>query len=341
MRAVTRLLSSQLSGLILVILFLGTLLTIFGGSHVDRMTQHSVNNFLNPDTLLQIATETSFIAIMAVGVIMVIISGGIDLSVGSIYAFAGVLSAITLRSCTSLPPALQVLIAIGLCCGFGLLAGLLNGVMVSTLGVHPFIITLGTMLILRGIAFVSSGAQSILAPDPLIAMVKWSVGGSKLYPIPLLAMIGVALIGYLYLAKTTYGRRIFAFGGSPEASRYSGLKLGKINAGVYVLSGLTAGFSALLGFGYYGSAASADATGYELQVIAAAVVGGTSLSGGKGNAWGALFGALLIVLIKTSIRILHFDQSYEQIIIGAAIIAAVVIDRANAKAAERRLLKAE
>ena len=126
------------------------------------------------------------------------------------------------------------------------------------------------------------------------------------------------------------GRHVFAIGGNPEASRFSGLPLGRIQIGVFV-SGLTAGIAAFMGASFYGSASCVDATGYELYVIASAVVGGASLSGGKGSAVGAMLGALLIVLIRQSIRTLHFDQNYEWIIIGCAIIVAVVLDQANAR----------
>jgi len=136
------------------------------------------------------------------------------------------------------------------------------------------------------------------------------------------------------------GRHVFAIGGNPEASRFSGLRLGRITIGVFVISGLTAGIAAVMGASFYGSASCVDATGYELYVIASAVVGGASLSGGKGSAVNAMLGALLIVLIRQSIRTLHFDQNYEWIIIGCAIIVAVTLDQANARLAARRLARA-
>jgi ribose transport system permease protein len=132
---------------------------------------------------------------------------------------------------------------------------------------------------------------------------------------------------------------VFALGGNPEASRFAGLNLRRITIGVYVVSGLTAGIAAFLGAGYYGSASCVDATGYELYVIASAVVGGASLSGGKGSALNALLGAVLIVLIRQSIRTLHLDQNYEWIIIGTAIILAVVLDQASNRLTSRRLAR--
>ena len=133
------------------------------------------------------------------------------------------------------------------------------------------------------------------------------------------------------------GRHVFAIGGNAEASRFCRAAVGRIKIGVFVVSGLTAGLAAFMGASFYGSASSADATGYELYVIASAVVGGASLSGGKGSAVSAMLGAVLIVLIRQSIRTLHFDQNYEWIIIGCAIIIAVVLDQASARFAARRL----
>ena len=334
----SKLFANPQSGLVLVMALIVVILSIFAGSHEDRLTGAKVNNFLNSHTLIQTATDASFFAVMAIGATLVIISGGIDLSVGSIYALAGIAMAMTLRALGDLSPAATVCISMGICVGVGLLGGLLNGVMVTGLNVHPFIITLGTMWVFRGIAFVVSKAESILVPDSLTAVIKASVGSGALYPVPMLVMIAVTIIGGLYLAKTVMGRHIYAVGGNPEASRYSGLGLGRIRIGVYVVSGLTAGVAALVGSGYYGSASCADATGYELYVVASAVVGGASLSGGKGTALGAMLGAILIVLIRQSIRTLHLDQNYEWIIIGCAIIAAVVLDQVNARLTGRRLL---
>jgi ribose/xylose/arabinose/galactoside ABC-type transport system permease subunit len=336
-----RVLASQQAGLILVILLLGAILTFFAGSHPDRLTGREVNNFLNSYTLIQTATDASFFAIMAVGATIVIISSGIDLSVGSVYALAGVTMALVLRSAGPLGGTATVLLGLSLCVGVGLLCGLLNGLMVVGLRVHPFIITLGSMWILRGVAFVTSKAESILVPQPLTGFAKASLGmGEALYPVPMLSMVAVTTVGAVYLTRTVMGRHVFAFGGNAEASRFSGLSLGRIQAGVFVLSGLTAGISAFLGASFYGSASCGDATGYELYVIASAVVGGASLSGGKGSAVNAMLGAVLIVLIRQSIRTLRFDQNYEWIIVGCAIIVAVVLDQGSARLTSRRLARA-
>lgn len=336
-----RLFDSQQAGLLLVIGLLVVVLGTFAGTHVDVRTGREVNNFLNSYTLIQTATDASFFAVMAVGATIVIISAGIDLSVGSIYALCGTSMALVLRGAGPAGSVATVLTGLSICVAIGVACGMLNGAMVVGLKVHPFVITLGTMWILRGIAFVTSKAESILVPDALVHVAKASLGlGTSLYPVPMLVTLAVTAAGAVYLNQTVMGRHVFAVGGSAEASRFAGLSLDRIKLGVYVASGFTAGIAAFMGASFYGSASCADANGYELYVIASAVVGGASLSGGKGSAVSAMLGALLIVLIRQSIRTLHFDQNYEWIIIGSAIVVAVVIDQANARLTARRLARA-
>ncbi|MBL8981635.1 MAG: ABC transporter permease, partial [Gemmatimonadetes bacterium] len=180
---------SQQFGLVMVLLLLGAVLTLSAGSHVDPRTGETVNNFLNRYTLIQMATDASAFAIMGVGATVVIIAGGIDLSVGAVYALSGVLMAMALRALGPLDPAASVLAGLMICLLVGLACGVANGLMVIGLGVHPFIITLGTMWILRGIAFVSSRAESILVPPALTSVAKAPLGlGTALYPVPLLVM---------------------------------------------------------------------------------------------------------------------------------------------------------
>jgi len=331
-RLLTSALRSPQFGLILVLVVLGTALTLAAGSHVDPQTGREVNNFLNRYTLIQMATDASGFAIMGVGATIVIIAGGIDLSVGAIYALAGVAMAMLLRALGPMDPVVTVLVGLTTCLAVSLLCGLANGVMVIGLGVHPFIITLGTMWMLRGIAFVISRAESVLVPQSLTAVAKAPLGlGTALYPVPLLAMLGVTIAGGVYLSRTVMGRHVFAIGGNAEASRFSGLDVKRITLGVFVLSGLAAGIAAFMGAAFYGSATSSDANGYELYVIASAVVGGASLSGGKGSAVNAMLGAVLIVMMRQAIRTLHLDQNYEWIIIGGAMIIAVVLDQRGSR----------
>ncbi|MGE0439366.1 MAG: ABC transporter permease [Gemmatimonadales bacterium] len=331
----------QRAGLVLVLLALGVILSLVAGSHPDPATGRSVNNFLNPYTLVQLATDASPIAIMGVGATVVIISGGIDLSVGAIYALAGVVMSMVLRAAGPMSGPATVLVGLVTCLAVATGAGLANGLMVIGLGVHPFIITLGTMWMLRGVAFVISRAESILVPSALTGFAKATLGlPSTLYPVPLLLMLATTVVGGWYLTRTVMGRHVFAVGGNAEASRYSGLRVDRIRLGVFLVSGVTAGLAAFLGAAFYGSATSSDATGYELYVIAAAVVGGASLNGGRGSALSAMVGALLIVLIRQAIRTLHLDQNYEWIIIGGALIVAVVIDQGGTRLLARRLTAA-
>jgi ribose/xylose/arabinose/galactoside ABC-type transport system permease subunit len=340
-RAAGTVLRSQQIGIVAVLIALGAALTVAAGSHVDPLSGAPVNNFLNAYTLVQMATDASSFAIMGVGATIVIIAGGIDLSVGAIYALAGVGTAMVLRALGPMSPSATVLVALATCLAISLLCGLANGLMVIGLGVHPFIITLGTMWILRGLAFVVSRAESILVPTALTHVAKARLGlSADLYPVPLLVMLAVMAIGQVYLSRTVNGRYVFAIGGNPEASRYSGLRVDRIKLGVYALSGLSAGIAAFLGASFYGSATSSDANGYELYVIAAAVVGGASLIGGKGSAISATLGAVLIVMIRQAIRTLHLDQNYEWIIIGSAMILAVVLDQGGTRLLARRMATA-
>ena len=356
----------QEGGLLLVILLLGALLTLFGGTvklpkfqlnaqgdrervfiekDGERVAQfEEKNKFLNAQNLAQLAKDTSFIAIMAVGATFIIISGGIDLSVGAIYALASVLGALVFHAygpggAHAGSPALGAVLGMLTCVGTATLCGLANGGMVVALRVHPFIITLGTMAIYRGIAFVITKGQSIGEfPAAFRQLVQWETAGG-LTLVPLAVMLLVAAVGGTYLARLAMGRRIYAVGGNELASRFSGIRVERVKLSVFLYSGLTAGIAALLALGYYGSASSGDGAGYELDVIAAAVVGGASLSGGKGTALGALLGALVIKLIDNGIVILGIDQNYSRIIIGVAVILAVVLDQLNDWLARRRLAK--
>jgi ribose/xylose/arabinose/galactoside ABC-type transport system permease subunit len=338
-------------GLIGVIVLLMTLLTLFGGS-TERVVRDPAtgkqylvtkNKFLNVDRLLTLAKNTSFFAIMAIGATVVIVAGGIDLSVAGIYVLSGLAGAVLLRkfgtdpNWVDTPGLLVVLATLTVCLGTGLACGLINGVGVVGLKLHPFIITLGTMSVFRGIAFVTTKAQSIGQFHPAFVegfisrrfSPSWlGFGGNEfIYPVPLVILILVGLWGSFYLASTVTGRKLMAIGGNELAARYAGLSVEKLKVTTYVLAGLTAGIAAMINIGYHGSAASGDGAGYELEVIAAAVVGGASLSGGRGTALGAVLGALIIRLIMDGIVILELDQNYSQIIVGSVIVIAATLDR--------------
>lgn len=353
----------QEAGLLLVVVVLGALLAFFGGSvrqpkleagpdgNLQRVFTTNAdgervavfeekNKFLNARNLAQLAKDTSFIAIMAVGATIIIISGGIDLSVGAIYALASVLGAMVLNHYgpegSGNSAWLGSILGAATCLGVATLAGLANGAMSTGLAVHPFIITLGTMAIYRGVSFVATKGQSIGGfPMPFRDAVLWD-GDTGLSLVPLMVVVVVTVAGTVFLSRLAMGRRVYAVGGNELASRYSGIRVNRVKLGVFVLSGFTAGVAALLSLGYYGAATSGDGQGYELNVIAAAVVGGASLSGGKGTALGAVLGALIIQMIGSGIVILGIDQSYSQIIIGAVVIIAVLLERMNQWLARRR-----
>ncbi|MFN8858341.1 MAG: ABC transporter permease [Planctomycetaceae bacterium] len=333
-------------GLLGIILVLGGLLAACGGTIERRVRDPQTgeqyiltrNKFLNVDRLLTLAKNTSFFAIMAIGATLVIVSGGIDLSVGGIYVLSGLAGASLLHALgpsgtlTGWPPWVVVLATMAVCLLTGLACGLINGLGVIGLGLHPFLITLGTMSIFRGVAFVATRAQSIGEFHPAFVdgfiSRKMSLGtGEFIYPIPLLILIAVALWGYYFLAQTVTGRKLLAIGGNETAARYAGLNVAGLKVLTYALAGVLAGIAAMVNIGYHGSAASGDGAGYELQVIAAAVVGGASLSGGRGTALGAVLGALIICLIVDAIVVLDLDQNYSQIIVGLVIVAAATLDR--------------
>jgi len=342
------------TGLTGVLVALGLLLSIFGGSLqvTNRATGKvvTVNKFFRADNLDKLAKNTSFFAIMAVGATFVIITGGIDLSVGAVYCLAAVCGALFLSHFGphgpgfGASPLWVVPGAVLVCLGVGALCGFANGLGVVGLRVHPFVITLGSMAIYRGIAFVMTKAQAFTDfpaqfTDGFVRReIDWH--GASLYPVPLAIMIGMTVFAWWYLKHSVTGRQIFAVGGNEQAARFSGLPVNWVKVKVYTFSGLAAGIAAMIMLGYYGSASSDAGKGYELDVIAAAVVGGASLAGGRGTALGASLGALVIQVINNGIIILNIDQNYSQIIIGAVIVLAVLLDRINNTLREKRMTRA-
>lgn len=323
---------TQELGLIVVILLLTFILSIYGW-HDARVGRP--NTFLNPDNMVAgVATPMSYYAIMAVGMTFVIITGGIDISVGSIMALSALGSAAVLQNFpTDASPVVVLPIAIAVPLAIGLLCGLLNGLLIVGLNLHPFIVTLGTMSIFRGLANVLPWFHEKTLPTgghllPFAftrQFMRIQVGG--LEPMPLIIMLICVIAGWVYLQSMIAGRENYAIGGNEEAARFSGLQVGKIKLRVYALAGLSCGIAGMVSLGRFGTASTSSGNGYELTVIAAAVVGGASLSGGRGTALGALLGTLVIALIENGIYIIHLEQEYRLIIIGTAIIVAVALDR--------------
>jgi ribose/xylose/arabinose/galactoside ABC-type transport system permease subunit len=330
-------------GLLVVVLVLGAVLTLYGW-HDARPGRP--NTFLNWDNLIDgIATPMSYYAIMAVGVTFVIITGGIDISVGAMMALAALGSAAVLQNFAVDAPAWQVLpLAIVVPLVIGTLCGLLNGALVVGINLHPFIVTLGTLSIFRGLANVLPWFDAKTLPVGGKALpvafttrfMRVTVGGVEV--MPMVVMLICVLLGWFYLRLMVAGRENYAVGGNEEAARFSGLNVKRIKLRVYALAGLCAGIAGMVSLGRFGTASTSTGTGYELTVIAAAVVGGASLAGGRGTAVGALLGTLIIAMIENGIIILHLQQEYRLIIIGAAIVLAVSLDRLSEYWRNRRLV---
>jgi ribose/xylose/arabinose/galactoside ABC-type transport system permease subunit len=334
----------QEAGLLVVILILGIILSL------PRDEIRGGSKFLRADNLIGgVATPMAVYAIMAVGATCVIIAGGIDISVGAIYALAALGTAAVLQYFPDDSPWWKSIpIAAAISCGIGLLCGLFNGALVVGLRMHPFIVTLGTMSIFRGIGNVAVELKTLPSQGRMLppsftddfmmyASPHRIFGVTGLQPMPMLVALACVALGWFYLSMTVAGRENYAVGGNEEAARFSGLPVWRIKLRVYAISGLLAGVAGLVTVGYYGAASTNTGTGYELTVIAAAVVGGASLTGGRGTALGALLGALVIKLIENGILILKLNREYSSIIIGAAIILAVAVDRLSEYLRDRRL----
>lgn len=344
-----RVVFAQESGLVLVILVMAAVLAVAPEPKFKRVQDPEtgewrrveVNAFLDVENLVLVAGSASYIAVMAVGMSAVIILAGVDLSIGSVFGLAAVIGAMAMHALgqmsTGPPPGWAVVaLAVLTCSGVGAACGAFNGAMIVGLRVHPFIITLGTMAAFRGVAFLLTRGQSIGEfPAGLQAgFFKASIWG--VHPVPVFTMALVGLAGWAALSHTVLGRRVYAIGGNETAARYAGIPVGRVKVVVYTLAGMLAGLSACVSIGYYGAAQSTAGTGYELQVIAAAVIGGASLSGGRGSALGAVLGAFVIQLIDNGMLLLKVDQNYNQVVMGAAIVLAVVLDQGKQRLAGGR-----
>ena len=348
-RAKWRLPRVQELGLLVVVLVIGTVLAVYG--HFDA-PPGGRNTFLNVDNLVgQVATYMAVYAIMAVGVTCVIITGGIDISVGAIFALSAMVCADVLQRLRPDAPAWQSIpIAILVAPGVGLVCGLINGALVTLVRLHPFIVTLGTMSIFRMVANVWTREKTLPnqgreIPESFTTdfMYRYffesapGVGGVQL--MPLMVTLAVVALGWFYLRMTVMGRENYAVGGNEEAARFSGIRVNLVKLRVYAISGVAAGIAAVVNLGWFSTTSSSTGFGYELSVIAAAVVGGASLTGGRGTALGALLGATVIRLIENGIFKMHLNQEYSLGIVGGAIILAVSIDRFSEYVRERRLAR--
>lgn len=289
--------------------------------------------FLNPRNIFNVIRQVSIYGLLAIGMTFVILTGGIDLSIGSLLAFAGLVCAAAMKGSSSLLGAaageahgIGLPGAIALAILVGLAGGLLQGLGVSRLKVPPFIVTLGGMSVFRGLALVFSKGQNISA---FPADYKWwGQGMIGPVPVPVILFMVFAILAYIVLRYTKFGRYIYAVGGNPEAARLSGLNVTLLILSVYVIMGFFAGLSGFVLSSRLNSAEQVAGVGYELQVIAGVVIGGTSLTmGGEGGVLGSVVGVLLIGVLSNGLTLMNVSPYTQQIIVGLIVVFAVYFDQ--------------
>lgn len=280
--------------------------------------------FLTLSNWTIIITQVSINALLAFGVTFVIITGGIDLSLGSIVAVAGVTSAMLAH-----PDSYPVLIPISMGLLAGLLLGAFNGFIITKSKIAPFIVTLGTMTIGRGLALILSDGRPV---SNLSDSFNYLGSGTILgIPVLILIFILVFAVCSIILNKTVLGRYIYAVGGNEQAARASGINIDRVKLSVYSISGLLAGLAGILLASRITTGQPNAGAGFELDAIAAVVIGGTSTTGGRGSMTGTLIGVLLIGVINNGLDLLNVTSYYQQVVMGIIIIGAVVLDSLNQK----------
>ncbi len=275
-------------------------------------------NFNRVDNLLNIARSISVNAILAAGLTFVILTGGIDLSVGSIVAVSGVVAVIAAIAGWPAPAAILAGMLVGAACG------LINGALTAYLSLAPFIVTLGTMTFLRGLAYTITEGQPIVSSD--LNFRDMGNGYLSGVPIPVLVMLIVYLVAWFILERTRYGRHVYAVGGNPQAARLAGVRVNRVTTSVYVIAGACAGLAGVIFAARVISAQPTAGTGYELDAIAAVVLGGTSLAGGRGRIVGTLIGSVILGVLSTGLILLNVPFFTQLLIKGVVIIVAVAID---------------
>jgi ribose transport system permease protein len=285
-----------------------------------HLSDDGSTNFATLDNTLNILRQTSINLVLASGMTFVILTAGIDLSVGSMLAVAAVVG-----MQASLPGHAPAL-ALPLFILAGLAMGVLNGSMVSLLGINPFVVTLGTMTALRGAAYLLAGGTTILNND--IPSFEW-IGNGSLLAIPWLVWLAGAVVvaSWFILKRTVLGLHIYAVGGNPQAARLTGIKVKRVLLFVYSISGLFAGLAGAMSASRLYGANGNWGTGYELDAIAAVVLGGTSLMGGVGSIWGTVIGALIIGVMNNGLTILGVSSFWQYVAKGAVIVLAVMLDK--------------
>jgi ribose/xylose/arabinose/galactoside ABC-type transport system permease subunit len=279
--------------------------------------------FLSFDNGVNIALSIAVIGILAVGMTFVILTGGIDLSVGSVVALAGVCAAIVTLKTGSALAGFSVALFIGIICGA------FNGTIVAYFKVPPFVVTLAILTIARGLAFIVAEGRSIGdLPESFSRLGKASIYG---IPFSVILMLLTFAVGWFILANTTFGRYVYAVGGNAEAAFLAGVNVKKITLRVYVFNGVLVGIAAIVLASRLGAGVPNSGSQYELDVIAAVVVGGTSLSGGRGSVIATLFGAIFIAILNNGLNLAGIDPYLQKIALGTVILFAVLADRFNKK----------
>ncbi|MCX7884676.1 MAG: ribose ABC transporter permease [Caloramator sp.] len=279
--------------------------------------------FLNVNNLLNVLTQVSVNAVIAIGMSYVILTGGIDLSVGSILAITGAISAAIIVKSNNVFLAIIVAIIIGA------LIGGFNGIIVSKGKIQPFIVTLAAMTIFRGVTYVYTNGTPISSLGRDFTF----IGNAKVLgiPFPVIITLIVFLIAYYIINETRFGRYVYALGGNEDSTRLSGINTDRIKMIVYVVSGIAAAISGVIVTSRIGSASPNAGSGYELDAIAAVVLGGTSLSGGEGSITGTIIGAMIIGVLNNGLNLMNVSPFYQSIVKGLVILLAVLIDKRNKK----------
>jgi ribose transport system permease protein len=282
----------------------------------------ATNSFDTPQNLYNTTRNVTFVAIVALGMTLVIITGGIDLSVGSVLCLSSMVLAVVMHA------GFNIYVGISAAILTALIIGAFNGILIAYLGFPPFVVTLGMLSIARSLAMVASNNTVVFQfgpdHDQLLAL-----GGGATFGVanPVIYMIILALITGFVLRWTKFGRHVFAIGGNEHAATLTGVPVRPIKVAVYMFSALMAGVAGIIQTGWLGAVTTNIGAGMELQVIAAAVIGGANLAGGIGTAFGAIVGAALIEVIRNSLGLLGINAFWQGTFVGGAIIIAVLFER--------------
>lgn len=287
-----------------------------------------VPTFLLPQNLLNVLIQISINALLAIGMTFVIISGGIDLSVGSVAALAGIVVTALLKQYPSSTPMMYVIIIFSVL-AVGIVCGGISGLAIAKLNVEPFIATLAMLSIARGFAFVYTQSKPIFGLPPAFS---W-IGQGYIGPIPVIVLIMIfcLAIAHIVLSKTCFGRYIYAIGSNEEVAKLCGINVARVKLIIYVISGVLSALGGVALASRLATGQPAAASGYELNAIAAVVLGGTSLSGGKGSIGKTIIGIMTIGVINNGLSLLQISSYWQSITMGLIIMIAVILDKINTR----------